>query len=156
MQSTAFCANFYDSISATFDFEDGIADTKNLKLRSPALRAGAIASFNLPERTIDALAAVQPLQLVDRAVRAVSNLPVIRQIGIGTVLFGGRKSILVVTYRIEGPLDHPTITHVPTRSLEKEILDIFEDDIDLPDGYLSGSDQEPAGEKPPPSPKPSS
>ncbi len=146
----------YDSISATFDFEDGIARTKNLKLRSPALRGGGIVQLDLPERTIDALAAVQPLQLVDKAVRAVSNLPVIRQIGIGTVLFGKRKSILVVTYRIEGPLDHPTITNVPTRSLEEKVLDIFEDNLDLPDDYLSGSDQEPAGEKPTSSSKPSS
>jgi len=146
----------YDSISATVDFEHGIADTKNFKLRSPALRAGGIVRLNLPARTIDALVAVQPLQLVDAAVRAVSRLPVIRQVGIGTVLFGGRKSVLVVTYRIEGPLDHPTITNVPTRSHDKSVLEILEDDLDLPDGYLSGSDQEPAGENPTPSSKPSS
>jgi uncharacterized protein YhdP len=55
----------YNEVSATFDLEDGIARTEDLKLDSSVLKAAAVGQVDLPNATIDGHMAVQPLQLTD-------------------------------------------------------------------------------------------
>lgn len=133
----------YDGISATFDLEDGIARTENLKLRSPALRAAGIGRMDLAHRTVDAVFAVRPMNLTDKVLKTISKLPLIKELAIGTLLFGKEKSILVISFRIHGPLTQPTVEGIPTQSVERGMLGIFKRILDLPGDLRSSGGQAP-------------
>lgn len=133
----------YDGISATFDLEDGIARTEDLRLRSPALRAAGVGRMDLAHRTVDAVFAVQPMNLTDKVLKTISKLPLIKELAIGTFLFGKEKSILVISFRIHGPMAQPTVEGIPTQSVERGVLGIFKRILDLPGDLRSGSGQAP-------------
>jgi uncharacterized protein YhdP len=133
----------YDDISATFDLKDGIARTEDMKLRSTALRAGGVGQLDLAHRTVDVALAVRPLSLTDEAIKATSELPIMKELAIGTLLFGKEKSILVVSFRIHGPMTHPAVEGIPTQSVERGVLGIFKRILDLPGDLRSGGGQAP-------------
>jgi autotransporter translocation and assembly factor TamB len=141
----------YDEISGTFHLENGIAKTEDFKLRSPVLRVAGVGQLDLPQSTIDAHMAVQPLQLSDKVLQAVGNAPIIKQIGIGTLLFGKNRAIMVVSYRVHGPITDPEVTKVPTKAVDKGVLGIFGRTLELPADALSGEGHAPSEEKPTPS-----
>ena len=122
----------YDEISATFLLDKGVANTEDLLLRSPSLRGGGTGQIDLVHLTADAHVAVQPLQLTDRVVRGASNLPLIKHLGVGSLLFGKDKSIFVVAYHVHGPLAKLQLDHVPTKGLQGGVLGIFEQTLGLP------------------------
>ncbi len=122
----------YDEMSAVFHLDKGIAKTENLRLRSPSLSAGGTGQLDLVKRTCDAHIAVQPLQLTDRVVRAASNLPLVRHLGVGSFLFGKDQSILVVAYHVHGPLAKLQLDHIPTRGIQGGVLGVFEQTLGLP------------------------
>ncbi len=86
--------------------------------------------------TCDAHVAVQPLQLTDSFVRGATNLPLIKQIGVGSLLFGKDKSILLVAYHVHGPLADLQLDHVPTSAMDSGALGIFEKTLGLPANLL--------------------
>ena len=133
----------YDEISATFDLKDGIARTEDLKLRSTALRAGGVGQFDLAHHTVDVALAVRPLSLTDEAIKATSELPIMKELAIGTLLFGKEKSVLVISFRIHGPITQPAVEGIPTQSVERGVLGIFKRILDLPGDLRSGGGQAP-------------
>jgi uncharacterized protein YhdP len=141
----------YNEISATFDLQDGIARTEDFSLKSSVLKAAAVAQVDLPHLTIDGHMAVQPLQLSDKVIKAVSSVPIFKLTGIGTLLFGKKKAIMVVSYRVQGPITDPTVEKMKTPAAEKGLSGIFERTLQLPGGVLSGgeekSEEEPSAEE---------
>jgi len=132
----------YDEMSATFLLDKGVAKTEDLLLRSPSLRGGGTGQFDLVQLTCDAQVAVQPLQLSDNIIRGASNLPLIKHLGIGSLLFGKDKSILVVAYHVHGPFDNLQLDHIPTRGIQSGVLGIFEQTLGLPaDLFMQGGKQ---------------
>ncbi|MFB3075074.1 MAG: AsmA-like C-terminal region-containing protein [Candidatus Methylomirabilales bacterium] len=151
----------YNEISATFDLEDGIARTEDLGLDSSVLKAAAVGQVDLPQTTIDGHMVVQPLQLTDAVIKAVSSAPIFKLTGIGTLFFGSKKSIMVASYRVQGPITDPTVEKMKTPAAEKGLSGIFERTLKIPGGVLSGaekeSEEEPsAKEKPPAEEQPAS
>jgi len=132
----------YNEISGTFDLEDGIARTEDLKLDSSVLKAAAVAQIDLPHFTIDGHMAVQPLQLSDKVIKAVSSAPIFKLTGIGTLFFGKKKSIMVASYRIQGPITDPTVEKMKTPAAEKGLSGIFERTLQIPGGVLSSAEKE--------------
>jgi hypothetical protein len=141
----------FNEISATFDLQDGIARTEDLSLNSSVLKAAAVAQIDLPHLTVDGHMAVQPLQLSDKVIKAVSSVPIFKLTGIGTLLFGKKKAIMVVSYRVQGPITDPTVEKMKTPAAEKGLSGIFERTLQLPGGVLSGgeekSEEEPSAEE---------
>ena len=133
----------YDEISATIDLKDGIARTEDLKFRSAALRAGGVGQIDLLHRTVDVILAVQPLHLTDEVLKATGDLPVFKQLRIGTLLVGKEKSVLVIPFRIHGPMSHPAVKGIPTQSVESGALGIFKRILDLPGDLQAGDGQAP-------------
>jgi len=132
----------YDELSATFLLDKGVAKTDDLLLRSPSLRGGGTGQIDLVHLTCDAHVAVQPLQLTDSVVRAASNLPLIKHLGVGSLLFGKDKSILVVAYHVHGPLANLQLDHIPTRGIQGGVLGIFEQTLGLPANlFMQGGKQ---------------
>lgn len=140
----------YDELGGSFDLENGIAKTKDWKLASPVLRAAAVGQLDLPQRTVDANLAVQPLKLTDSVLSAIGNAPIIKQVGIGTLLFGKEKSVLIVTYRVKGPIADPEVTKVPTSVVDTGILGLVGKSLQLPAETLGGEGRAPTEEKPTP------
>ncbi len=132
----------YDEMSATFLLDKGVAKTEDLLLRSPPLRGGGTGQIDLVHLTCDAYVAVQPLQLTDSVVRGASNLPLIKHLGVGSLLFGKDKSILVVAYHVHGPLANLQLDHIPTRGIQGGVLGIFDKTLGLPiDLFMQGGKQ---------------
>ncbi len=132
----------YDEMSATFLLDKGVAKTEDLLLHSPSLRGGGTGQIDLVHLTCDAYVAVQPLQLTDSVVRGASNLPLIKQLGVGSLLFGKDKSILVVAYHVHGPLANLQLDHIPTQGLQGGVLGIFEQTLGLPTNlFMQGGKQ---------------
>ncbi len=142
----------YDEIGGTFNLENGIAKTKDWKLNSPVLRVAAVGQLDLPQETIDGNLAVQPLKLTDSVLSAIGNAPIIKQVGIGTLLFGEKKSIMIVTYRVKGPITDPEVTKVPTKVIDVGILGLIGKSLQLPADTLAGGRKEPAKEEASPDP----
>ncbi|MGH7166034.1 MAG: AsmA-like C-terminal region-containing protein [Nitrospiraceae bacterium] len=140
----------YDELSATFDLENGIAKTENVTLRGPVLRAAAVGQIDLPQRTIDGQLAVHPLQLTDRVLTAVGDAPIIKQVGIGTLLFGRDRAVMVVSYRVQGPIADPDVARVSARAVDRGILGIFGRTLELPADALAGGGEASAQEQPAP------
>lgn len=132
----------YNEISATFDLEDGIARTEDLSLNSSVLKAAAAGQVDLRQTSIDGHMVVQPLQLTDKVIKAVSSAPIIKLTGIGTLFFGSKKSIMVASYRIQGPITDPTVEKMKTPAAQKGLSGIFERTLQLPGGALSGGEEE--------------
>jgi hypothetical protein len=86
--------------------------------------------------------AVQPLQLSDKVIKAVSSAPIFKLTGIGTLFFGSKKSIMVASYRVQGPLTDPTVEKMKTPAAEKGLGGIFERTLQLPGGVLSSAEKE--------------
>jgi hypothetical protein len=133
----------YDEIGATIDLKGGIGRTEDLKLRSTALRAGGVGQFDLPHRTVDLVLGVRPLHLTDEVLKATSDLPVFKQLRIGTLLVGKERGVLVIPFRIHGPMTHPAVEGIPTQSVESGVLGIFKRTLDLPGDLQSGGGQAP-------------
>jgi autotransporter translocation and assembly factor TamB len=136
----------YDELSATFDLENGIAKTEDARLRSPVLRAATVGQIDLPQRAVDVQLAVQPLQLTDTILKAVSDAPIIKQVGIGTLLFGKDRAVMVVTYRVHGPIAHPEVTRVSPKAVDRGIMGIFARTLALPADAVAGFGEAPAQE----------
>ena len=129
----------YDEISATFLLDKGVAKTEDFLLRSPSVRGGGTGKIDLVHLTCDAQVAVQPLHLTDSIVRGASNLPLIKHLGVGSLLFGKDKSIFVVAYHVHGPFDNLQLDHVPTSAVDSGALGIFEKTLGLPANLLMKS-----------------
>ncbi|MFQ5839657.1 MAG: AsmA-like C-terminal region-containing protein [Candidatus Methylomirabilales bacterium] len=145
----------YDEVSATYDLKKGVAETTNLRLRSPAIRAGGVGQIDLPRDTVDMLLAIQPLHLADKIIKGISELPIIKQLGIGTFLFGKDKSVFVMSARVHGPLGDPAVTVVPSESLQRGVLGIFKRILELPGDLSPGDQRSPEGKRSGPTPEPS-
>jgi uncharacterized protein YhdP len=128
----------YNELSATFDLENGIAKTDDITLRGPVLRAATVGQIDLPERTVDAQLALHPLQLTDEILKMVGDAPIIKQVGIGTLLFGKDRTVMVVAFRVDGPVADPEVTTVSPRAVDRGILGIFGRTLALPADALGG------------------
>jgi uncharacterized protein YhdP len=144
----------YNELSGTFDLENGIAKAEDASLRGPVLRAATVGQIDLPQRAVDVQLAVHPLQLTDTILTAVSDAPIIKQVGIGTLLFGKDRAVMVVTYRVHGPIAHPEVTRVSPKAVDRGILGIFGRTLALPADALEDVDKAAAHEQPAGSPGP--
>jgi len=138
----------YDELSGTFDLENGTVKTKDARLRGPVLRAATVGQIDLPQRTVDAQLAVHPLQLTDKILKAVGDAPIIKQVGIGTLLFGKDRVVMVVSYRVHGPIADPEVTRVSAKAVDRGIMGIFARSLELPADALTPQTSPP--ESPPP------
>lgn len=134
----------YEKVTATFDLQDGIATTEDLDLDGPVLKAAAVGQLDLPYATIDGHLAVQPLQLTDTVIKAVSSAPIIKHTGIGTLLFGEKKSVMVISYRVSGPVTDPAVEKTATPTAQKGLGGVFERVLGLERGALAGDEQAPS------------
>jgi uncharacterized protein YhdP len=115
----------YNRIDGSFDFQDGIAATKDLSMNSPSVNVTVVGSSDLVKQEIDLVVGVQPLQTVGKI---ISRIPVM-----GWILTGGDRKFLITYYEARGHWDDPTVTAIPFSSLSNGVLNIFKRAFSLPD-----------------------
>jgi uncharacterized protein YhdP len=115
----------YDKIVATISFEDGIASTKDLFIRSDAMNLSAVGAIDMPKgEFVKTVVGVQPLQTVDKV---ISRIPVV-----GWILTDENRTVMTVYFEVKGSLDNPAVNAIPAKSLARGVFDIFKNVFQLP------------------------
>lgn len=115
----------YENIVATISFEDGIASTQDLFIRSDAMNLSAVGAIDMPKgEFVKTVVGVQPLQTVDKV---VSRIPVV-----GWILTDENRTIMTVYFEVQGNLDNPAVKAISAKSLARGVFDIFKNVFQLP------------------------
>jgi len=103
----------YNYISSTFTIKDGIAYFDDFRLDSNSLQFSAVGRYILGKKYIDASLGVQPLETFDKV---ISVIPIV-----GWVITGKNKKIFVLSFKVTGNIDDPSILVEPMNSLSDAI-----------------------------------
>jgi len=114
----------YNSITATFSIQDGIASSQDFYISSNAMNISAVGKVDLVKNEVDATFGVQPLQTVEKV---INRIPVV-----GWILTGGKKSFLTTYFEAKGKLEDPTVKAIPVSSMAKGVFNIFKRVFELP------------------------
>lgn len=125
----------YDHLKALFHLEGGIAETNDLRFVSGTMKVGGVGRIDLNRMEVDMLLGVQPLRTVDKIINflQLSKIPIL-----GHLLFGKEQSLLVVSFRVKGPLPDPTVEPVPLESMQRGVLGVFRRILELPAALFPG------------------
>ena len=101
----------FRSITGDFKVKDGIYATENLVVDSDDISITGTGQVDGPNDAIDAVLAFRPFP---RLGSVVSYIPLI-----GPGIAGIKDSIMVASFRVQGPVDDPTITPAPLSTLSE-------------------------------------
>lgn len=107
----------FKSIRGTFQLDQGVLRTEDLRLESEAVVMTMVGDIDLKSRQCDLKVGVQPFVGVDRF---VDKLPIIRH-----YLAGPRRTVLATYFLVTGALDQPEVKAIPFRSLGQTVMDMF-------------------------------
>lgn len=119
----------FTKISADFKITNGVYSTRNLVVDGDELRISGVGKIDGAKGDMNFVIAMRPFPKIDSA---VSHIPLI-----GKGIAGIKNSLLVASFRIRGPVDKPSITPAPLRTLSEFFfgaLSIPKDLISLPVG----------------------
>jgi uncharacterized protein YhdP len=119
----------YQSIDGTYAVKDGLVNTTDLTMLSPAIMMTVVGDADLVNRNLDLKVGVQPFQGFGRI---ISRIPVI-----GWILTGRKKSVLVFYFDVKGRFEDPTITSISSSSLPKGVYNIFKRVLNLPEQLVT-------------------
>ncbi len=108
---------YFKSIQGHIKVEKGILTADRLFMKSPIFNAAAKGSLDLPKNHLKIALGVQPLNTIDFI---VSKIPIV-----GHILAGKEKTILIYYFKIRGPLENPTVKHVPFNNLGNALTGYF-------------------------------
>lgn len=108
---------YFKSIQGHIMVQKGILTTDRLFMESPVFNAAAKGSLDLPQNHLKIALGVQPLNTIDFI---VSKIPIV-----GHILAGKEKTILIYYFKIRGPLENPTVKHVPFNNLGNALTGYF-------------------------------
>jgi hypothetical protein len=100
----------YDLLAGDFKIVKGVVHTSNLEMKGPEIMLAAKGQANLVQDTINAQVKAMPLQMLDKALKAIPLL--------GQILAGGKKGGVIETYfKVHGKLSKPKFTLQPHKTL---------------------------------------
>ncbi|MCD6570986.1 MAG: AsmA-like C-terminal domain-containing protein [Deltaproteobacteria bacterium] len=114
----------YNFISSTFKIRDGILQFDDFYLDSNSIQFSAIGEYNLNTKIIDALVGVQPLETVDKT---ISLIPLI-----GWVLTANNGRFIVISLKVKGDIDDPSILPAPINTISKPVVNTILRTLKLP------------------------
>ena len=122
----------YDSLGGDFKIVKGLVRTDNLAMKSPQINLQVVGEANLGTDTINAQVKAMPLQMLDKAIKAIPLL--------GQILTGGKKGGLIEAYfKVDGKLSDPTVTPQPHKSLTEKPGSILKELLDTPKNLTQDS-----------------
>ncbi|MCP4668284.1 MAG: hypothetical protein GY849_18225, partial [Deltaproteobacteria bacterium] len=108
---------YYETIMAPVSCDKGVMEIQNLVMKSPVFNAVALGKVDLKKEWVDVDLGAQPLGTIDFL---VSSIPVL-----GYILTGDEKSILIYTFKVNGPLSGPKVRYAPIKNLGGGIVGVF-------------------------------
>lgn len=107
----------FNRIKGTFQMEQGVLHTQNLRVESEALVLTMVGEIDLIKGQCDLKVGAQPFVGVDRF---VDKIPVIRH-----YLAGPKKTVLATYFLVKGSLENPEVTAIPFQSLGETFMGVF-------------------------------
>ncbi|MBI2985519.1 MAG: AsmA-like C-terminal domain-containing protein [Deltaproteobacteria bacterium] len=101
----------FRSVTGDFKVKKGIYSTENLLVDSDDLSISGAGQYDGPNDAIDAVLALRPFP---RLGSVVSYIPLI-----GPGIAGIKDSVMVASFRVQGPVDDATITPAPLSTLSE-------------------------------------
>ncbi len=108
---------YFKTLGGHIDIHEGIFATEDLVMKSHVFNAIAKGSVDLTNKWVDFDIGVQPLGTLDAV---LSRIP-----GLGYVLTGKEKSILIYYFKLSGPLQKTKAKYVPLKNLGKSTMGFF-------------------------------
>ncbi len=114
----------YNVITCTFQVHDGVMSFDDFYLDSNSLQLSAVGKYSLKTRNIDAVLGIQPFETVDKA---ISWIPLL-----GWVLTGDSGRLLVVSLKVTGHADDPSVQIAPLDTISNPIRESIVRALGLP------------------------
>lgn len=114
----------YNVITCTFRVHDGVVSFDDFYLDSNSLQLSAVGKYSLKTRNIDAVLGIQPFETVDKA---ISWIPLL-----GWVLTGESGRLLVVSLKVTGHADNPSVQIAPLDTISNPIRESMVRALGLP------------------------
>jgi len=114
----------YNRLSATYSIQNGVMAFDDFYLDSNSLQLSAVGTYAIKDKQIDAIVGVQPLEAVDKT---ISLIPLL-----GSVITGKDGKLMVVSLKVQGNFDNPTIVPEPIDTVSKPLTGIIMRTLKLP------------------------
>ena len=108
---------YFKSIQGHINVQKGILTADRLLMKSPIFNAAVKGTLDVPRNDLQIALGVQPLNTIDFI---ISKIPIL-----GHILAGSEKTILVYYFKVRGPLNDPTLKHVPFNNLGHALTGYF-------------------------------
>ncbi|MBF0109544.1 MAG: AsmA-like C-terminal domain-containing protein [Magnetococcales bacterium] len=112
----------YDRIQGTWNLERSVATLDELDLDGPSMKMVVSGSIHFPQKKLNLLLGIRPIQTLDRI---ISSVPLL-----GKLVAGQRESVVETLFDIEGTMDEPRVSIRPVASI---IPGIVRDILTQPD-----------------------
>ena len=114
----------YNVITCTFRVHDSVVSFDDFYLDSNSLQLSAVGKYSLKTRNIDAVLGIQPFETIDKAISWIPFL--------GWVLTGDSGRLLVVSLKVSGHADDPSVQIAPLDTLSNPIRESIVRALGLP------------------------
>jgi hypothetical protein len=117
----------YNHLSANFTIRDSYVTFDDFYLDSNSLQVSAVGKYILRTKYMDVIMGIQPLETFDKT---VSMIPIV-----GWVLTGDKGTLIVISLKVRGPVDDPSVKYLPAVSIshpvEQSLLRVLQLPVDL-------------------------
>lgn len=114
----------FDRLAVTLEIRDGTAVFEDFLMESPSIQASAVGEYDVTEKTIDAVVVIQPLETIDRIIGLVPL--------VNWILLGQERRLVVVSVKVQGPIEDPSIRLAPLDSISRPVTGILLRTLRLP------------------------
>ena len=114
----------YDEIKGTIKVNNGIAETKNARLKSRPFYMAGEGNLNLDNGLLSLLIGVYPFKILDTI---VSKIPIA-----GRIFTDKNKKVIGYFFTVDGPVEDPSVHSANIKSYGKSIWDSFKKILTLP------------------------
>jgi hypothetical protein len=119
----------YNHISADFTIRDSYVSFEDFYLDSNSLQVSAVGKYMLRTNYMDVIMGIQPLETFDKT---VAMIPIV-----GWVLTGDKGTLIVISLKVRGPVDDPSVKYLPAVSISHPVAQSLLRVLNLPIDLLT-------------------
>lgn len=129
----------FEKLTAGLSIKDGVLATENLILDGPVLKITGAGSYDLTADQFDVVVAVSPFGSYTKLIQSIPLF--------GKLFAGEREGFTTALFEVKGPLQEPTVSYMPLKSLATGVtgmahlaFDLLKNTILLPKNLIAPSD----------------
>ncbi|MGH7254745.1 MAG: AsmA-like C-terminal domain-containing protein, partial [Nitrospirales bacterium] len=108
----------FDQVAGSISIRDGLVTERNLVVDSPVMKMSAAGNYDLASNQLDVIVVTSPLGSYSQLLKSIPLF--------GRLLKGDRQGLDTALFRVAGPIQDPTVTYLPVRSLTTGLLGVAE------------------------------